>query len=476
MSGDALGRSPLLTSTPMLGSVASDAMTGDDLGFLSSGRESVFSNDSQFVYEDEDIFSSQIIDREILQSRKKFTLYKISLVTSKARKYVIRRRYADFVYLNKRLRKLFPLFQLHIPPKRYWRNNFSQDFLKQRECGLEKFMQNILAHREVCKSQAVKKFFRIDNPPGPYDDLQTCIMTNIDQEEKIRSLQCMVYNKESEIASLQYEISQLQIGADHHHQSSISMQESQSQIIKQYEEKIKGLEEKATEMEQKYRQAITEMEQSKKQWEDEKQIVKQMRNQEQDIRKAEIESKMKEYDGLLADIRHQIDTQLKTCEFPNVNVNIRGPSFEVTTTEMKPGQLRKLKEDIDYLDVMMRRYNRATLESMEHELVEIKSELAGKDHKNTTLDADLRKCRIDLSHLSLRCQVDVMNKTKKLEDLEQENAKYKEYTVYLEEHYFNSLVIGIKLSQKGMPAGLVTSAQKPRTGSRDQPTAPTFKH
>lgn len=46
------------------------------------------------------------------------------------------------------LKELFPVFNFSLPPKR-WFNNFSTEFLEERRLGLQDFLQNLVANKDV---------------------------------------------------------------------------------------------------------------------------------------------------------------------------------------------------------------------------------------------------------------------------------------------------------------------------------------
>lgn len=47
------------------------------------------------------------------------------------------------------LKEMFPGFRLSLPPKRWFKDNYDSDFLEDRQLGLQAFMQNLVAHKDI---------------------------------------------------------------------------------------------------------------------------------------------------------------------------------------------------------------------------------------------------------------------------------------------------------------------------------------
>lgn len=52
------------------------------------------------------------------------------------------------VFLSQ-LKELFPRFRLALPPKRWFKDNYDMEFLEERQLGLQAFLQNLIAHRDI---------------------------------------------------------------------------------------------------------------------------------------------------------------------------------------------------------------------------------------------------------------------------------------------------------------------------------------
>lgn len=44
---------------------------------------------------------------------------------------------------------MFPGFRLSLPPKRWFKDNYDSNFLEDRQLGLQAFLQNLVAHKDI---------------------------------------------------------------------------------------------------------------------------------------------------------------------------------------------------------------------------------------------------------------------------------------------------------------------------------------
>ena len=121
---------------------------------------------------DEVEIHAPIVGFEVVEARKRFTVYQISVHLGNERNWHVFRRYSDFVRLDEGLRKLFSDFHGVLPPKKYFGDNFDQNFIEQRRAGLQEYINNVLIRQDVSKAQPVVEFFCFDDPPGPYDSIE----------------------------------------------------------------------------------------------------------------------------------------------------------------------------------------------------------------------------------------------------------------------------------------------------------------
>lgn len=122
---------------------------------------------------DQDI-RAPIVGYEIVEARKRFTVYQISVTLNDGRNWFVFRRYSDFARLDENLRKSFEVGfpDISLPPKRYLGDNFSDIFIEMRKRSLQRYLDVVLAREDICWTQPVVEFLCLDDPPGPYDSLQ----------------------------------------------------------------------------------------------------------------------------------------------------------------------------------------------------------------------------------------------------------------------------------------------------------------
>ncbi|XP_029001597.1 sorting nexin-16 isoform X2 [Betta splendens] len=143
-----------------------------------------------------------VLGYEVMEERAKFTVYKILVRKSPDMNWVVFRRYADFSRLNDKLKETFPGFRLSLPPKRWFKDNYDTDFLEDRQLGLQAFLQNLIAHKDIANCQTVREFLCLDDPPGPFDSLEESRAFCETLEESNYRLQKELLEKQKEIASL----------------------------------------------------------------------------------------------------------------------------------------------------------------------------------------------------------------------------------------------------------------------------------
>ncbi|KAJ8010397.1 hypothetical protein DPEC_G00074650 [Dallia pectoralis] len=142
-----------------------------------------------------------VVGYEVMEERAKFTVYKV-LVRKTQESWVVFRRYADFSRLNDKLREMFPAFRLSLPPKRWFKDNYNSDFLEDRQLGLQAFLQNLVAHKDIANCVAVREFLCLDDPPGPFDSLEESRAFCETLEESNYRLQKELLEKQKQISSL----------------------------------------------------------------------------------------------------------------------------------------------------------------------------------------------------------------------------------------------------------------------------------
>ncbi|XP_059358340.1 sorting nexin-16-like isoform X3 [Carassius carassius] len=179
-----------------------------------------------------------LLGYKVMEEKTKFTVYKILVKRAPEESWHIFRRYTDFSRLHDKLKEAFPSFNFTLPPKR-WFKNFSAEFLEERQLGLQNFLQNLIAHKDVrirylhyaichgslplmliqtCmaffhlqnSNEAVREFLRLDDPPTAFDDIREkwafcetpggtngCLQRDLmDEERETESLRNVLLHKE----------------------------------------------------------------------------------------------------------------------------------------------------------------------------------------------------------------------------------------------------------------------------------------
>ncbi|XP_056155436.1 sorting nexin-16 isoform X2 [Lampris incognitus] len=143
-----------------------------------------------------------VLGYEVMEERAKFTVYKVLVRGTQDESWVVFRRYTDFSRLNDKLKEMFPGFRLALPPKRWFKDNYDTDFLEERQLGLQAFLQNLVAHKDIANCLAVREFLCLDDPPGPFDSLEESRAFCETLEESNYRLQRELLEKQKEITSL----------------------------------------------------------------------------------------------------------------------------------------------------------------------------------------------------------------------------------------------------------------------------------
>ncbi|XP_028283900.1 sorting nexin-16-like isoform X2 [Parambassis ranga] len=143
-----------------------------------------------------------LLGYKILEERAKFTVYKILVTGSKGDNWVIFRRYTDFCRLSDKLKELFPRFHPALPPKRWFKDNYDEDFLEERQVGLQTFLQSLTLHKDVIRSEAVRHFLCLADPPSLFDSLEESRAFCETLEETNHHLQRELLEKQREFDTL----------------------------------------------------------------------------------------------------------------------------------------------------------------------------------------------------------------------------------------------------------------------------------
>lgn len=78
--------------------------------------------------------------------------------------WFVYRRYTDFVRLSNVLKSVCPDVATLLPRKRWFGNNFDQEFLNQRIRGLQAFVNVVVGREDLLKDQHVQDFLCMNEP------------------------------------------------------------------------------------------------------------------------------------------------------------------------------------------------------------------------------------------------------------------------------------------------------------------------
>ncbi|XP_032326112.1 sorting nexin-16 isoform X2 [Camelus ferus] len=192
-----------------------DANMGADssIEYSARPRESDEQNPETVNWEDRPS-TPTILGYEVMEERAKFTVYKILVKKTPEESWVVFRRYTDFSRLNDKLKEMFPGFRLALPPKRWFKDNYNADFLEDRQLGLQAFLQNLVAHKDIANCLAVREFLCLDDPPGPFDSLEESRAFCETLEETNYRFQKELLEKQKELESLKKLLSEKQLHID----------------------------------------------------------------------------------------------------------------------------------------------------------------------------------------------------------------------------------------------------------------------
>lgn len=109
------------------------------------------------------------------------------------------------------LKEMFPGFRLALPPKRWFKDNYNADFLEDRQLGLQAFLQNLVAHKDIANCLAVREFLCLDDPPGPFDSLEESRAFCETLEETNYRFQKELLEKQKEVESLKKLLNEKQL-------------------------------------------------------------------------------------------------------------------------------------------------------------------------------------------------------------------------------------------------------------------------
>ncbi|XP_033645213.1 serine/threonine-protein kinase Sgk1-like [Asterias rubens] len=113
--------------------------------------------------------SVHVSDTQTWEKNKKYTVYKVVVVTG-GKTWFIFRRYNEFHKLYEMLKKKFPEADFKLPGKKLFGNNFDPEFIRQRREGLHDFIQKIITNPKILQLTDVQSFLSLDDPRNNSDN------------------------------------------------------------------------------------------------------------------------------------------------------------------------------------------------------------------------------------------------------------------------------------------------------------------
>ncbi|CAG5896973.1 unnamed protein product [Menidia menidia] len=151
---------------------------------------------------EESSIATTLLGYEILKQRSKFTIYKVLVRGCHGNSWMIFRRYSDFCRLNDKLKELFPSFDSTLPPKRCFKGKYKEDFLRERQLGLQTFLHDLMLHKHIFTSESVRSFLSFADFHSPFDSLEESRAICETLEETNHRLQRELLEKKEEIGML----------------------------------------------------------------------------------------------------------------------------------------------------------------------------------------------------------------------------------------------------------------------------------
>ncbi|PFX31368.1 kinesin-related protein 1-like [Stylophora pistillata] len=385
---------------------------------------------------------SHILGKETLEQREKFTLYKIE-VNNGQKSWIIYRRYGDFVLLNKKLRRLFPEFRLHLPGKRFFKDNFDEGFIDKRQRGLEVFTNNLFGHRNLVLSDPVQRFYRLNNPPQPSENLEACQDYCQSLEHTLADLRQQLRDQTTELNSLKTELARVSYYRDENQHLNQNLQQQQTNV----EQVTKRLQDQLNIALENERRAKEEVETLKEEMKAERASVQAARVIEKQKNEVGIKRQMDMFKQSQEAVNQRVDSLVHNLgQLSRIEFEIFGVKHEYKTDEgiqNKAVQLRKaLTETRSQLDKMYKN----SLEMYQQEVEDLKAELSRADYLAKTKIQEAESLRAQMSDLHKRYQDIRKAQDDYISDLLSKFNDLQRYAVSTEEKYFFSLVIGVKLN------------------------------
>lgn len=385
---------------------------------------------------------SCIIGKETLEQRERFTLYKIE-VNNGSKTWIIYRRYADFVLLNKKLRKLYPQFRLHLPGKRFFKDNFNKDFIDKRQRGLEVFTNNLFCHRSLILSDPVQKFYRLNNPPQPFESLEACQDYCHSLERSLADLRQQFRDQTAEFNAVKIELARHKYYRDENQHLADHLQKQQTDV----EEVTKSLRDQLSVALENGEQVKEELQKLKEEMRAERASVQAARVIEKQKRELGIKRQVDMFNQSQEAVNQRVDSLITSMgQHSTVEVVINGVKHEMNSNDGISNRAVQLRKALDETRVQLEKIHRNALEMYKQEVEDLKAEFSRAEFLAKTRTQETESLKTQMSDLQKRYQDGIKAQDDYVSQLHVKFNEIQQYAVSTEEKYFFSLVIGVKLN------------------------------
>lgn len=407
------------------------------------GKRKTSSNTSDNVQSEsstESRLSLNIVKPVIFEPRAKYTVYKINVCNEDGRRWLVHRRYSDFVLLNKKLQRLFQDITLHLPPKRWFLDNFNTNFIKKRQEGLQTFLGHVFERENLYRCDPIQQFFRLDKPPDPAEDLEACRRQCEMLMENCNTYKMNINQQGQEITRLTREIEDW---STQNETDKLDRATATRSFLMQKEE----LERQIHDLNNHINKKNNEIVQLHEGYRQRETLAENERKRERDARQAQIaeretrfREKQKNLEALYNDIANSIS------ELGSISVGIGGRSIDLLTTASLNDQGRDLRRAMEE--------SRNEIESLYHEnmaffrqeLENAEARMARKENDLQTTFNQLNEAERNLIEATRKHEEDARSSDFLIRQYQTQLATQTSYTKQIEEKYFYALVLGVKLN------------------------------
>eukprot|EP00794_Sanderia_malayensis_P008017 gene8017-8876_t len=412
-------------------------MENEDCSDSKSEIGSITSRMTQSSFGERNSLASSICGREIFEPRERFTLFKVN-VNNGERRWVVYRRFSDFVLLNKKLKKLFPRFQLNLPPKRFFKDNFNKDFIQKRQVGLEEFMRHLFSLRHVMDTAPVKQFFRLDNPPGPYEDLGASRNYCRSLEESVSSLKIDLKEQDYELSYLRSELARMQF-------NNGSQMAYKSQNESCFAENV--LQKKLVAAEETAKRATQEVERLKVEIQAQRALELSTRNEERQKRDMLLRDNLRCFNSK----QQEEDDKLKEMvasfgALGQLRIDLGGRSIDVRTAEGVPEKEIEVRNALTESRKALDELYKGHLEYYKTEIEDLKTDLVKTEYQLQTASTEIQNMKDALAEVHANRYEEMIKRDGVIYEYQKQLEEAQRYTSNAEQKYFYSLILGVKLN------------------------------